>query len=169
MLNPPPKMSINHEKTIKTLAKAFSQIAEALPQAELAAILYPTGEMISAVSELYAHILSFCIRAKRWYQESRWMHAVDSLIRPMELRYLDLIKDIESQSQTVQLLAQAAARAEQRDMHILLEKLLEMQRQSNTQLAELQSIVKRMSPGSHYSSSVLTHFRISGDYHQCTA
>jgi len=139
-------MSINHEKTIKTLAKALSQVAEALPQADLAAILYPTNEMISAVSELYAHILTFCIRAKRWYEECRWMHIADSLFRPVELRYLDLIEDIEHQSQRVQRLAKAASRAELRDVHIKINKLLEGQQQPSSQLAELLSVAKRMSP-----------------------
>ena len=58
---------LNHEAVISSLAKALSQIADALPRIDLSKTLYPTKRMQQAVIELYAHLIRFLIRSYDWY------------------------------------------------------------------------------------------------------
>ena len=126
---------------IGTLAKGLCQIADSLPQIELVTVLYPTTRLKQAVSELYALIIQFLIRAQDWYKESKLMHALHSLTRPVELRYSDLIEDIEGRTRTIYSFASAAAQAEQRDMHIELQELVTRQKNSDAVLKEVRSLL----------------------------
>lgn len=103
---------------IATLAKAMAQIAETLPHMELQSILYPTDRMKLAVTDLYAYILRFIIRAHDWYSEGPLKHALHAITRPVELRYNDLLQQITDASRTIYQLAVAGQQAELRDMHI---------------------------------------------------
>ncbi|KAI9860341.1 MAG: hypothetical protein M1813_006230 [Trichoglossum hirsutum] len=143
----------NHAKSVKTLAKGLSQIADSLPRVELATILYPTKRMRQAVAELYSHIIRFFIRAQHWYQQSKLRHAWDSLARPVELYYNDLIQDIDECTKEVDNLAMAGARAEQRDIHLELRELSKKQEESETVLLELRRLM--ISYQSTYSSAFL--------------
>jgi len=82
--------------------------------------LYPTERMKQALSEIYASILTFLCRAHGWFREGRLARAFHSLTRPSELRYDDLLKEIESSTRHFDSLAVAASQAEQRDMHLLI-------------------------------------------------
>lgn len=103
---------MNNERLTRVLAKGLCQIADSLPQIELVTVLYPTKRLKQAVSELYALIIRFLLRARDWYEESKPMHILHSLTRPAELRYADLIEDIGVCTRTVYRLASAAAQAE---------------------------------------------------------
>ena len=109
---------------ITCLAKALSQIADALPRVTLSAILYPTEKMKAAVEELYAHLLRFFIRADDWYREGSLRHILHAVTRPAELRYKDLIEKIAECSRTIDNLALSGSQAELRDMHKKLDKAL---------------------------------------------
>lgn len=111
---------INHEEMLATLAKAFAQIATVLPRVRIKLLLYPTEQIKLAVSTLYAQIIKFMQRAMNWYLEGKTKHLISSIFRPVELRFKDLLEEIESCSQSVDQLAVSAGQAEQRDMHILL-------------------------------------------------
>jgi len=102
---------------IATLAKAISQIADTLPRAELASILYPTDRMKATVADLYASILRFLIRAQDWYEEGKLHHFLHSITRPIELRYNDLLEQISQSSCIIDQLAVSGQQAEFRDMH----------------------------------------------------
>ncbi|CAD6455876.1 0948c2d2-2604-486d-955e-68159fcefd71-CDS [Sclerotinia trifoliorum] len=43
---------------------------------------------------MYAYILRFLIRSLRWDQESKLLHLVHAITRPVELRFDDLIEEI---------------------------------------------------------------------------
>ena len=111
----------------KSLAKGLCYVADSLPRVEFLTLLYPTRRMKQAVANLYAYIIRFLIRAQGWYQESKPLHALHSFTRPAELRYADLIEEIEACTRTVDSLASAAAQAEQRDMHLKLQVLVDRQ------------------------------------------
>ena len=111
----------------KSLAKGLCHVADSLPRLEFLTLLYPTRRMKQAVADLYAYILRFLIRAQGWYQESRILHALHSFTRPAELRYADIIEEIEACTRTVDSLASAGAQAEQRDMHLKLQALIDRQ------------------------------------------
>ena len=111
----------------KSLAKGLCHVADSLPRVEFLTLLYPTRRMKQAVANLYAYIIRFLIRAQSWYQESKPLHALHSFTRPAELRYADLIEDIEACTRTVDSLASAGAQAEQRDMHLKLQALIDRQ------------------------------------------
>jgi len=126
---------INHEKVLAVIPKAISQIADSLPRVELASILYPTEGMKTAISDLYAHILRFLIRARDWYEEGtlrRWLH---SITRPAELRYNDLLEQIGQSSRLIDQLAAYGSQAEIRNINNKLDMVL-------TELDRSNSIVK---------------------------
>lgn len=125
----------------KSLAKGLCQIADSLPQIELVAVLYPTQRLKQAISELYALVIRFLIRARDWYQESKPMHVLHSLTRPVELRYADLIEDIGACTRTVYRLASAAAQAEQRDIHLEMQELIRRQKDSDAVLKEVRGLL----------------------------
>ncbi|KAK4159056.1 hypothetical protein QBC43DRAFT_327957 [Cladorrhinum sp. PSN259] len=107
----------NHQNTIAIISKALSQIAQSLPQVELATVLYPTEHMSSAVEKLYSDILQFFLRAYEWCQEGSFRHLLHSVTRPPELRYRDLLEQIAESSRFVDRLAVAGQQAEIRDMN----------------------------------------------------
>ena len=125
----------------RSLAKGLCQIADSLPQIELFTVLYPTMKLKQAVSELYALVIRFLMRARDWYQESKPMHVLHALTRPVELRYADLIEDIATCTQVVCRLASAAAQAEQRDMHLEMQELIRRQKNSDAVLEEVRGLL----------------------------
>jgi hypothetical protein len=112
-----PKASINHEKIIKTLAKAISEIADALPRVSLQSSLYPTKQMEDAVTRLYVSIFQFFARARQWYQGNSVQRLIHSITHPVELHYDDLLNDIKESSRNIDRLSYLGAQAETRDMH----------------------------------------------------
>ncbi|KAL2418153.1 hypothetical protein ABEF95_011407 [Exophiala dermatitidis] len=131
----------NHEKLITTLAKALANIGESLARVNLAIFLYPTARMKHAVASVYACIMRFCIRAHDWYRANKLHHIWESLARPVELRYTDLIENIESAMGEVEGLATAAARAEQRDVHMAVLTLAQRMENSEKVLFEVRQLV----------------------------
>lgn len=125
----------------KTVAKGLTRIADALPHIELANILYPTSRMQQTVSQLYGHVLRFLLRAENWYQQSKPRHAWEALTRPVELRYTDLIADIEDCTKEVESLATAGAQAEQRDMHLEIQDLGKRLKDSECLLLEMRGLL----------------------------
>jgi hypothetical protein len=97
-------------------------------------MLYPTKKMRHAVAELYAFIIRFLMRAQDWYHENKLRHILHSLTRPVELRFADLIDEMEACTRTVDNLASAGARAEQRDMHLKLQVLMRKQEEMNVMI-----------------------------------
>ncbi|KAH8586200.1 hypothetical protein B0O99DRAFT_748479 [Bisporella sp. PMI_857] len=114
---------INHEKVVSKLAEALSHIADSLPRIELAANLYPTERMQTAVAELIAHILRFLIRAHDWYQGSTWKHVIHSITQPSELRYDDLLELISRSSAVVHGLAVSGQQVEFRYRHSKVDEI----------------------------------------------
>ena len=122
---------------VSSLAKALSQIADALPRVELSTLLYPTERMKQAVMELYAYLIRFFIRAHDWYHESNLLHVLHSITRPAELRYKDLISNVSDCSRRIDRLALSGAQAEQRDMHKKIEVVIAKLEHSDTVLVEM--------------------------------
>ncbi|EKJ72928.1 hypothetical protein FPSE_06974 [Fusarium pseudograminearum CS3096] len=118
------KSAQNHEATIALISKAISQIADSLPRVELATVLYPTDRMRQAVSNLYANLVRFFIRAHEWCQEGTLRHLLHSITRPPELRYQDLLEDITANSREIDQLATASARVEIRDISLKLNSIV---------------------------------------------
>ena len=73
--------------------------------------------MKAAVTDLYAVILRFLIRARDWYEEGKLKHFVHSITRPVELRYQDLLDQITDSTRVIEDLARVGHQAESRDMH----------------------------------------------------
>ncbi|KAJ4985861.1 hypothetical protein SVAN01_08659, partial [Stagonosporopsis vannaccii] len=118
---------INHEDVITTLAKAIAEIAWSLPRVQLYTELYPTDRMKTAVTNLYACILQFLIRAREWYEQGRLKRFVHSITSPVELRYQDLLDEIANNSLLVEKLADSGSRAELRDLH---EEVLKLRKEN---------------------------------------
>lgn len=80
--------------------------------------------MKDAITELYAHIIQFFIRAHDWYKEGSFRHVLHSITRPVELRYKDLLDSISECSASIDKLCFSGSQAEQRDMHAKLEVIM---------------------------------------------
>jgi hypothetical protein len=114
---------VNHEKVVSKLAEALSNIADNLPRVQLAANLYPTERMQSAIAELNAYILRFLVRAHDWYHESPWKHLIHSITQPSELRYDDLLVLIARSTAVVHGLAVSGQQVEFRYMHDKIDEI----------------------------------------------
>lgn len=125
---------MNHEKTIRKLAKGLSLIADRLPRAEILAALYPKREMQRAIEELNAHVLRFLVRAYDWCNERPWEHLLHSITRPPELRYDDLLEDIECSTRNIKDLASCGG-------HV---KIHEMQKQFDQMATNVVAELKKV-------------------------
>lgn len=114
---------INHEKTVKGLAKALSEIADALPRAELRSGFFPTDRMKDAVSKLCANILKFLTRAHKWYCEGSLKRTLHSFTQPFDLRYADILEDIRHGSYVVQDLAACGQMVELRHVNHKIDQI----------------------------------------------
>ncbi|KAL1864584.1 hypothetical protein Daus18300_007601 [Diaporthe australafricana] len=115
---------INHEKTVKGLAKALSEIGDALPRVKIRADMFPTNKMEIATSRLCADILKFLTRAHKWYCEGRLKRAFHSFTQPFDLRYADILEDIRRNSSVVQDLAACGQMVELRHVNKKIDKTL---------------------------------------------
>ena len=61
--------------------------------------------------------MKFLIRAHNWFQETRLQHTWHAVSRPADIRYEDLIGEIEMRSRIIEGLTVAGGQAEQRVMH----------------------------------------------------
>ena len=116
-------------------------IADALPQVELAETLYPTPMMKQTIALLYSYTIKFLVRASAWYETSTMSRAIQSFTRPVALRYADLIEDIRKTTSKVNDLSVAGSQAEQRDMH---DKLREVSKQQIDLLPQFQIQLQEM-------------------------
>jgi hypothetical protein len=123
------------------MAKGLACIADALPRFELATILYPTSRMTDAVEGLYAHIIRFLIRAHDWYQEGTLRHIVHSVTRPADLRYHDVLEDIEAGSRNIEQLAIAGSQVELRQMHTILKLMADRVERSESTILEMRCMM----------------------------
>ncbi|KAF8246083.1 hypothetical protein K440DRAFT_491115, partial [Wilcoxina mikolae CBS 423.85] len=121
---------VNHEELIGKISKALSLAADVLPRTDLSLLMYPTDRIKQAVSRLYAYIIQLMQRAVGWYKQGRVRHALSAIANPFSLTYQDIVDNICEASRNVDNLASAAARAEQRDMHIQIQQLARARKSS---------------------------------------
>ncbi|KAF1966616.1 hypothetical protein BU23DRAFT_544051 [Bimuria novae-zelandiae CBS 107.79] len=112
---------LNRATLIVELAVALVSIADKLPRAHLNLELYNTADMEAALARLYTCILLFFRLCARWYNRSSWARLWSSLRDTFEVKYKDLIEDIELYSDLVEGFARAGARVEVRNIHALTE------------------------------------------------
>ncbi|PVH76180.1 hypothetical protein DL98DRAFT_641965 [Cadophora sp. DSE1049] len=131
-----------------------------LPRVQLAANLYPTERMQSAVAELNAYILRFLVRAHDWYQESPWKHLIHSITQPSELRYDDLLESIVRSTAVVHGLAVSGQQVEFRHMH---DKIDEINVKVDSNFVKFNFKLDEIctSMGSQYAAMVSTNHRLS--------
>lgn len=108
---------IEHKKIGSAIANGLLDLADALPRVKLVSTLYPTDAMRLLVATLYSHTIRFLLRALEWYEEGSLKRAYHSVIKPVPLRYQDILDDIHRASNQIAAHATAGSQAEQRDMH----------------------------------------------------
>ncbi|KAI0429858.1 hypothetical protein F5Y09DRAFT_309247 [Xylaria sp. FL1042] len=128
---------MNHQRLLTQLCTGLNDIANLLPRAALIMQLYTTPQMRKIIVAIYANILKFLLRALSWYQESKLMHVIHAITRPVELRYNDLLGTIASLSRAMTENASASSHAEQRDIHTDITTLVQWKPQMETKLDEL--------------------------------
>jgi hypothetical protein len=139
-----PEATINHEKIVRTLAKAIALFAEALPRVGLQSSLYPTKQMKEAVTKLYVAVFQFFARARQWYQANHVQRFIDSITHPVELRYTDLLSEVADCSRTIDLLSHCGAQAETRDMHRAVQVMQVETRETQRTVQTLLSVVEKI-------------------------
>ncbi|SPO04286.1 uncharacterized protein DNG_06969 [Cephalotrichum gorgonifer] len=112
---------INHAELVAQFSKALCQIGDVLPRTELNAKLYQTDQMKHAIANLYASILIFLRQAVKWYKLGPAGRALTSIFKPFELSYKDTVDQVKLCADTIDDIAAAAARAEIRDINILVQ------------------------------------------------
>ena len=115
------------------VSKGIAKIADVLPRTELHSILYPTPRMQEAVSLVYAKIIQFVIKSIEWYKKGKLMHSISAIIKPFSLSFKPIIEEMAELSRRVDELANAASKAEIRDLHITIHGL----NQTIVQLTEM--------------------------------
>lgn len=110
---------------MKGLAKALTEIADALPRVEIRSDLFPTERMRAAVSKLCADILKFLTRAHKWYCEGCLKRTIHSFTQPFDLRYADILGDIRRGSYVVQELAACGQLVELRHVNRKIDQIVE--------------------------------------------
>ncbi|CAZ83654.1 unnamed protein product [Tuber melanosporum] len=111
---------INHETSVKQVAKTLVRIAESLSQVVPLLHLYPNGEMINAVASLYAHMISFLQRATIWYRGSSTSRLFKAIFSPFELSFGELLVEIREHGEHVAKLADVGHKQETREIKELL-------------------------------------------------
>ncbi|KAK2613386.1 hypothetical protein N8I77_000304 [Diaporthe amygdali] len=124
---------LNHEELLSEISKAIANLADVLPRTELHSILYPTARMQEAVSLLYAKIIEFVVKAIKWCKKGKARHAIAAIAHPFELKFKAIIDEITKRSRAVDELANAASKAEIRDLHFTVHQMSK----SITQLTEM--------------------------------
>ena len=94
--------------------------------------------MKAEISRLYAHIILFFQKAVKWYNMGSARRAISSILHPFELEYQDTVEEIRLCSQTVDDIANAAGRAELRDVHITIQTLQQQLLERDKRLHEMQ-------------------------------
>ncbi|KAF6838383.1 hypothetical protein CPLU01_02495 [Colletotrichum plurivorum] len=130
---------LNHEELLTEIPKAISRIADVLPRTELHSVLYPTQRMQDAVSQLYAKIIEFFLMAIRWYKRGRLSHSIRSIVEPFSLGFKPIIDEITERSRRVDELANAASKAELRDLHVSVRGLND----TVLQLTEMSTLISQ--------------------------
>jgi len=128
---------INHEELVKELAKALCRLGDALPQAEMRLVLYPTEGMRYLVEQLYVGILEFCQRALKWYSAGRLKHALSAIVRPYTLTFQDLVENIKEVTRKTKYLALSMSMVEIRQARIELEQARREQQTTSQLIMEL--------------------------------
>ncbi|KXH49269.1 hypothetical protein CNYM01_06985 [Colletotrichum nymphaeae SA-01] len=137
---------LNHEELLVEVSKAVSRIALVLPRIALHSVLYPTPRMQDAVSQLYAKIIEFALMAIKWYKKGKLSHSFTAIIKPFSLGFKPIVEEIAERSKHVDELANAAVKAEIRDLHAEMRDLrIDYHRQSKTmiRLAETISFIQQ--------------------------
>ncbi|KAH8886450.1 hypothetical protein GQ53DRAFT_727849 [Thozetella sp. PMI_491] len=127
---------LNHEELLVEISKATTNIADVLPRTELHSILYPTPRMQDAVAAVYAKILEFVVIAIKWYKKGKLMHSLTAIVKPFKLSFKPIVDEIKERSRRVDELANAASKAEIRDLHLRIHGL-------NSNLVQLTEMVAR--------------------------
>jgi len=78
----------------------------------------------------------------RWYHRSPAGRALSSIFKPFELEYEDTVEQIKLCAEAINDIANAASRAEVRDMHITIQLMRREMQRRDQKLTEMQSQVK---------------------------
>jgi hypothetical protein len=142
---------LNHSELLLQLSKALATIGEILPRTDLNAALYPTDRMKEALSRLYAYIIKFFQQAVEWYKLSTTSRAVSSIFKPFELSFKDTCDKVNESSRMVDDIANAAVKAEIRDLHITVNNMHIKFNEMEIKFTELMQIAISVSfPGGGY-------------------
>lgn len=114
---------MNHEELLVEVSSAVSRVADVLPRTELLSVLYPTERMQEAVARLYAKIIEFAVMTIKWCKQSKLKHTISAIVKPFSLSFKPIIDEMTERSRRVDELANAAFKAEIRDLHANIHEL----------------------------------------------
>ena len=135
---------MNHAELLTELSRALVSIADVLPHIKLGMDLYPTAYMKAAVSRVYAYIMLFLRKAAKWYSMSPARRAISALAKPYSIGYKDTVDQVRLCTESVNLVAGAAARAELRDQTISLQEQTIKLQERDVDLAQMKVKLQRL-------------------------
>lgn len=135
---------LNHAELVVEISKALINIADVLPHIKLGLDLYPTIYMKEAVSRVYAHIMLFLKKAAKWYSMGPARRALSVLTKPYSIGYRDTVHQVRLCTESVNLVASAAARAELRDQTITLQEQMVKLQERDKDLQEMKAKLGRI-------------------------
>lgn len=141
---------LNHSQLTTELAKALTAIGFALPRVKIDLALFDTPLMRDATEHLYAYVLLFLQQAVTWYNASPARRVVKSFFKPFSLSFQGIVTDVSTWTRTVEACAGTEGRQEIRGMNITLETQLELQRNTDQRLRDMQQQMNNV-------QAVLTH------------
>ncbi|KAF2139755.1 uncharacterized protein K452DRAFT_336461 [Aplosporella prunicola CBS 121167] len=115
---------LNHEEMITELSKAMSEIADVLPRVEIQLEIFDAEKSLrAAVESLYAEIINFLLRTLKWYEQSRWKHALNAFTAPYKLRFEDFRDRVNRHARRVDKIANTLAQAKLVQMYRQIQEL----------------------------------------------
>lgn len=81
--------------------------------------------MKEAVAMAYAKVIEFALMAIKWYKKGKVMHSISAIVKPFSIGFKGIVEEMTERSRRVDELANAASKAEIRDLHIKIHGLSE--------------------------------------------
>ncbi|KAH0425980.1 GMC oxidoreductase [Colletotrichum camelliae] len=140
---------ISHGNLVAQFSQALSTISEVLPNVKVTAELYQTEQVKHAIASLYAHVVLFLKQALKWYNVSPASRIVKSLFKPFELSYKETVDQIKRCAQTINNIADVAAKSEIREVNVYL-------RDQTSKVEDLERQLHNMQEGFNAAQAELT-------------
>lgn len=122
---------------MEELALALTAISYLLPEVVLSAGLYHTDTMQRAVNSIYTEIITFFIKAAKWYKKHRITRLLSAIVKPFQLEYRSTLEKIRQFSAIIECISAGQSRTELRSISIAIPSIQAKLEQMGSQIEEI--------------------------------